>query len=64
MGGLFSSLDVAGVIGLILGLLAVVLLCVIAARLSRVIDLLEEVGDMMTSGASQPQMEERQEEQI
>ncbi len=60
---LFSLLGTPEVIGLILGFLAVVLLSVIAARLSRVIDLLDEVAEIITSEAKQPEPEFRQPEQ-
>ena len=50
MDALISQAGLVGVIGLGLGLLAVLLLSTIAARLSKVIDLLDEIAELATNG--------------
>jgi hypothetical protein len=50
MDALISQAGIVGVIGLGLGLLAVLLLSTIAARLSKVIDLLDEIAELATGG--------------
>ncbi len=50
MDALISQAGIVGVIGLGLGLLAVLLLSTIAARLSKVIDLLDEIAELVTGG--------------
>jgi len=50
MDALISQAGIAGVIGLGLGLVAVLLLSTIAARLSKVIDLLDEIAELTTGG--------------
>jgi len=50
MDALISQAGIVGVIGLGMGLLAVLLLSTIAARLSKVIDLLDEIAELATNG--------------
>ena len=50
MDALISQAGIAGVIGLGLGLVAVLLLSTIAARLSKVIDLLDVIAELTTGG--------------
>ena len=59
MDAVFDLLGITGTIGLALGLLGVLLLAVVAARLSRMIDLLDEIAELITSASGQPQSEAR-----
>ena len=60
MDALISQAGIAGVIGLGLGLLAVLLLGAIAARLSKVIDLLDEIAELVTGGRGKQENETSQ----
>ena len=57
MDAFFLQLGTGGVIGLGLGLIAVLLLSAIAARVSKVIDLLDEIAELITTGSKQQENE-------
>ena len=57
MDALISQAGIVGVIGLGMGLLAVLLLSTIAARLSKVIDLLDEIAELVTGGSKKQENE-------
>ena len=57
MEAIVAEYSLGTLIGIALGLLAVVLLSVIAARLSKVIDLLDEIAELFVSPGQQPEDE-------
>jgi ABC-type Fe3+ transport system permease subunit len=58
---ILNTVSIPGAIGIVMGLVGLILLAVIAARLSRVNDLLDEIAELITtvgkqqdSGVGQP----------